>query len=68
MNNEEIFNRMISFIKKHGDDGIIKNVDGRVGTLVRENGEVYILCDDEKITYDMDTLLSAIMDDGWLFE
>ncbi len=68
MDNEEIFNRMISFIEKHGDDGNIKNVDGRVGTLVMENGEVYILCDDEKITYDMDTLLSTVMDDGWLFE
>ncbi len=64
MNNEEIFNRMISFIEKLGDDRIIKNVDGRVGTLVMENGEVYILCDDEKITYDMDTLLSTIIEDG----
>ncbi len=33
-----------------------------------ENGEVYILCDNERIDYDMDTLVSTIMDDGWLFE
>jgi len=59
---------MISFIEKHGDDGIIKNIDGRVGTLVMKNGEVHILCNDEKITYNMDTLLSTIMADGWLFE
>jgi len=52
MTNEEIFDRMISFIENHGDDGIIKNVDGRVGTIVIENGEVYIMSEDEKIEYD----------------
>lgn len=59
---------MISFIENHADDGIIKNVDGRVGTLVIANGEVYILCNSHKIYYNTDNLLSTIMDDGWLFE
>ncbi len=68
MDNEEIFDRMVKFIENHEDDGIIKNVDGRIGTLVMGNGEVYILCDNERIDYDMDTLVSTIMDDGWLFE
>ncbi len=68
MTNEEIFDRMISFIENHGDDGIIKNVDGRVGTLVIEKGEVYILSECKKIIYEMDTLLSTIIDDGWIIE
>ncbi len=68
MDKEEIFDRMVKFIENHGDDGIIKNIDGRIGTLVMENGEVYILCDNERIDYDMDTLVSTIMDDGWIFE
>ena len=68
MTNEEIFNSMISFIENHSVDGIIKNKDGRMGTLVFDKGDVYILCEGEKIMYDMDTLLSKIIDDGWIFE
>ncbi len=64
-----IFDRMISFIKNHGDDGIIKNKDGRIGKLVTEDSKnTYIICEGKKTYYDFDGSLTQIEDDGWIFE
>ena len=66
--NEEIFNNMIKFVEKHADDGIIQNKDGRSGVFKIEDGEAYIMCNNEKTIYDLDDELSKILDDGWLIE